>query len=266
MFKSSESLSHVYGWPDLVVFGARRLDTETHSYPAIAVGIALDGAFKIELQGRQHEVTGMIVEAKQPHQYDARAIDSFIALYSFAHPDYARLSAYVHAQGYRCLDGTRFARFRREFASILDGTASCGDVRRLARRVASKIEPEDPTGDPLDGRIKAAILRLHSCLGPLPALSELARGAELSSERFRHLFKQQTGMSFRYYLRWVKANRAVWLAAARNSVTEVAVDAGFSDAAHMSRTILQTFGLSPSFFAAKQRVQMHTDLHVDEDE
>lgn len=264
MFKAPGVLSHVYGWPDLVVLGARDLIAQTHaSYPAITVCIALGGAFKIEIQGRCHEVTGMIVAARESHRYDAGSIDSFVALYSFAHPDYARLADFVRGQRYRCLDGARFRQFRRTFARLMSGVATCEEARSVAHGVAKNIVLRFFVGgEPMDRRVTTVILRLHRGLGPLPRLSDLAKEVRLSSERLRHLFKQQTGTSLRSYLKWVKATRAVCLAAARDSVTEVAVDAGFSDAAHMSRTIRETFGLSPSFFAARQRVQMHSELQV----
>jgi len=56
----------------------------------------------------------------------------------------------------------------------------------------------------------------------------------LSPGRTRHLFVQQTGLSFRTYLLWLRLDRAVALFAEGASLTAAANAAGFADSATFS--------------------------------
>jgi AraC-like DNA-binding protein len=78
--------------------------------------------------------------------------------------------------------------------------------------------------------------------------SDLAGWISLSEEsRARHLFKEQAGVSFKRYLKWLKTMEAVkYTCTANSNLTEAAHMAGFSDSAHLSRTFKEMFGLSPS--------------------
>ena len=83
----------------------------------------------------------------------------------------------------------------------------------------------------------------------MPSAAELARGVGLSSERLRHLFKEQMGLPMRRYVQWLRLLRALTQALGGASMTQAAVDAGFADAAHLTRTSRRMFGLPPTAFA-----------------
>jgi AraC family transcriptional regulator len=68
----------------------------------------------------------------------------------------------------------------------------------------------------------------------------------LSTSRFTHLFRQQTGLSLTRYLLWTRLLTAVAVIAQGANTTAAAHQAGFADLAHMSRTFRQTFGVMPS--------------------
>jgi AraC-like DNA-binding protein len=54
------------------------------------------------------------------------------------------------------------------------------------------------------------------------------------------------GIPFRRFVLWSRMRQAVASTQAGRDLTEAAVDAGFSDSAHLSRTFRAMFGLSPS--------------------
>ncbi len=78
--------------------------------------------------------------------------------------------------------------------------------------------------------------------------NSLAGKVALSPGRFLHLFKAQTGVPLRKYLRWQKLLRVFRALAAPNppAFTELALQAGFYDAAHLANEIRQSFGLALS--------------------
>ena len=77
-----------------------------------------------------------------------------------------------------------------------------------------------------------------------------------SAHRLRHLFSDKLGISIKSYTLWARMRRAVELIAHGESLSVVAHDVGFSDAAHLTRTLKQFFGLTPSFVARGMGVRM----------
>ena len=68
----------------------------------------------------------------------------------------------------------------------------------------------------------------------------------LSPSRFRHLFVQQTGTSFRAYLLWMRINVAISALMAGATWTEAAHAAGFTDSPHLIRSHRHMFGIEPT--------------------
>lgn len=87
---------------------------------------------------------------------------------------------------------------------------------------------------------------MRGALDQRVTLADVAGVVALSPGRCRHLFVSQTGLTFRAYLLWLRLGHAVRIIAARRSITEAAHDAGFADAAHLSRTFRRNFGIAPA--------------------
>lgn len=80
----------------------------------------------------------------------------------------------------------------------------------------------------------------------------LARRLCLSGSRLRHLFVTDTGTTLSRYRLWCRIRRAVSSALAGQSLTMAAVEAGFFDSAHFSRSFREMFGVSPSAILARE--------------
>ena len=84
--------------------------------------------------------------------------------------------------------------------------------------------------------------------GALDAAS-LAAIAGLSEGRLGHAFREHVGLPVRAYVKWKRLERAALHLGRGANVTEAAHAAGFSDAAHLSRTFRALLGLSPTDLA-----------------
>ena len=87
-------------------------------------------------------------------------------------------------------------------------------------------------------------------------VAELADEVGLSADRLSHLFSEKLGLSIKSYILWARMRRAVELIAQGESLSAVAYDVGFADSAHLTRTIKQFFGLTPSYVAKSVQVHM----------
>ncbi|WP_208640202.1 helix-turn-helix domain-containing protein [Massilia violaceinigra] len=70
-----------------------------------------------------------------------------------------------------------------------------------------------------------------------------ARHVGLSSSRFQHLFKEQTGVSFRRYRLWARLQATISNVLDGRTLTQAAHEAGFSSSAHLSAAFKAMFGL-----------------------
>jgi AraC-like DNA-binding protein len=78
------------------------------------------------------------------------------------------------------------------------------------------------------------------------SIAEAAAMAFLSPSRFAHLFKQQIGLPFRRYMLWRKLTRTMLSIGKERTIAAAAHASDFADAAHLTRTFYQMFGIPPS--------------------
>ena len=83
---------------------------------------------------------------------------------------------------------------------------------------------------------------------PMARMSQAELGERLGLERTQalRLFKESTGTTFRQFKRWTGLQHAARQIVAGALVRTAAMDAGFADTAHLTRTFKQCFGLTPS--------------------
>lgn len=108
---------------------------------------------------------------------------------------------------------------------------------------------------PTDPRVHSTLAAIrHARHDPdAPGLDELARRVGLSPDRLRHLVRDEVGVPLRRYRRWSRLVHALDLLRSGASVTAAAVEAGFADAAHLSRVFREAFTFSPSAYARDSR-------------
>lgn len=96
----------------------------------------------------------------------------------------------------------------------------------------------------LDRRVQAALSRLE--LEPSVPLLDLAKSLGVSLDRLTHLVSEATGMPPRRHVLWQRLLRLVSAPKLTGNLAAAALDAGFSDHAHMTRTFRRFLGRAPS--------------------
>lgn len=103
---------------------------------------------------------------------------------------------------------------------------------------------------PDDVRLRRLVAQLDQCFVQGCVKPEQWRAGEiaadlgLSESRFLHLFRQHMEIPWRPYLLWRRLLCACNGLRTGKSATAAALDAGFSDSAHLSRTFRAYFGMS----------------------
>ncbi len=97
----------------------------------------------------------------------------------------------------------------------------------------------------LDHRIKRSAAKLNDFSTSKMTAADCAASAGLSPSRFLHLFKEQTGVSFRAFRAWKRARLLLHFANQNINLAHLAQDIGYPDSTHFSHSIRRFYGLKP---------------------
>ncbi|HKJ18270.1 MAG TPA: AraC family transcriptional regulator [Xanthomonadales bacterium] len=113
-------------------------------------------------------------------------------------------------------------------------------------------QSSSPVTIPLDyvDRINRAIDHIVSNLGSPLKLDDVARAACLSPFHFHRVFRNVLGETLNDFVKRIRLERALQLMshAPSRSLTEIALDCGFSTSSDFSRSFKKRFGVPPSVF------------------
>jgi AraC-like DNA-binding protein len=218
-----------------------------HAHHAIQICLPLDVRvrFRRSAMADWDDYDGAIVRPDEPHQFDGR--DGRVAQL-FVEPETALGRVFLdQTAGMPITPLTRgqalplaqalFAAFesRKDEAAM---QVACEQVLRGLVCCAPQCARVDP-------RVTRVLDALRRQVADPPTLPQAAALAHLSPGRFRHLFVEQTGISFRAYLVWLRLNEALAAFNEGRNWTEAAHRAGFADSPHLSRSFRRVFGVSP---------------------
>jgi AraC-like DNA-binding protein len=97
----------------------------------------------------------------------------------------------------------------------------------------------------LDPRIRRSAAQLDDFSASKLTAADCAASAGLSPSRFLHLFKEQTGVSFRAFRAWKRARYLLHFANQNINLAHLAQDIGYPDSTHFSHSIRRFYGLQP---------------------
>lgn len=95
----------------------------------------------------------------------------------------------------------------------------------------------------LDSRIAEVVETISAWpSGPQSHVGTLARQVNLSASRLSHLFRDQLGIPIRSFRAWKRVRNSMALAAREPVLLTAALDAGYADEPHYSRSMRKYFG------------------------
>jgi len=106
--------------------------------------------------------------------------------------------------------------------------------------------------DEMDQRIKRVIVGMEKNLNSKLSLDVLAQSVNLSTSRFRHLFKTETGTTPAQYLKSLRMTRAKELVETTFlNIKEIMCSIGVRDKRHFAKDFERTYGLTPTQHRAR---------------
>ncbi len=236
-----------YVWDGgFLALGRARGVVPPHSHHAIQIVLALEG--EVAVQGKddaQRAGRGVIIAPDVEHSYDSQGS---LGAMLFVDPEstegiWLRSSL---REKITWVPGQRVAACTKELTRFHERPLEGLEIGALIRHCVQSLSAGVPPTRRLDARITNVLRKIHASDDLRVTLASAARSACLSSSRFAHLFKQQVGLPFRRYLLWRKVTRAMLVIGREDSATTAAYAADFADAAHLTRTFCQMFGIPPT--------------------
>ena len=217
-----------------------------HAHHAIQIVIALDGSVAIcGSDGTWRETRGMVVRPDAEHSFDCNGAFGVMMFVDPESSEGAWLSTSLR-EDITVVPETRLDAIAAELRAFAEEPDESTDIAALVRRCIHALKPGLAPTRRLDARVTTVLDAIRESDDLRMSLDQAADKACLSSTRFAHLFKEQVGLPFSRYMLWRKLTRAMVAVASEGTIAAAAHAADFADAAHLTRTFHQMFGMAPS--------------------
>jgi AraC family transcriptional regulator len=217
-----------------------------HAHHAIQIVIALDG--RVAICGRDdgwRESRGIVVRPDAEHSFDCNGALGVMVFVDPESSEGAWLSASLR-QDITIVPETRLDAIVPAVRAFAERPEETDDVAALVRACVEGSRPGLAPTRRFDSRVTRVLDAIRESDDLRMPLDRAADMACLSPTRFAHLFKDQVGLPFSRYMLWRKLTRAMVAVASERTISAAAHAADFADAAHLTRTFYQMFGMAPS--------------------
>lgn len=247
----TEPTVRLFLWPNRLLIIGPGVDTAPHVHHAAQLCVGLSAPIRLRGASSTQWKTawGFFVPPNVLHQLDASASST---AFLYLEPEGAEYLAYREAfGGAERTHALSHTRTLRELSGGISRVKRCEDAARLARALLGMGEGARQPKH-LDERVNRAVVWIGNHLEDPVRLRTVAEAAGASESHLAHLFRAQVGLPIRRYVLWRRLRVAIGHVLAGQTLTDAAHEAGFADAAHLSRTFRAMFGITPSaaFFSA----------------
>jgi AraC family transcriptional regulator len=229
-----------------------------HAHHAIQISLALSGSIRLRGErARWIAYQAALVPPHHRHQFDGCGA-TVAQLFVEPETDHGRvLVRRYHKPTIVDLTSEPIEPIISALRTAYESRVTDAELVETGRQCVNNLTSGAHCDSPIDPRIARAIDQVQARRGAPMSLKEAASVAHLSPSRFRHLFMEQTGISFRAYLLWTRLAAAVGAGMSGTSWTAAAQDWGFADSAHLSRTFRRMFGIAPTMLVREDGVDRH---------
>jgi AraC family transcriptional regulator len=217
-----------------------------HSHHAIQIVVAIDGDMAIKgARGDWRTGRGIIVRHDVEHSYDGKgALGAMIFVDPESYEGVWLQTAL--ADDITVVPELRAGVCAAPLRTFVERPFEAMEMGDLIRHCVGSLCAGAPPSRRLDERVTRVLAAIQGSDDLRMSIEDAAAMAFLSPSRFAHLFKQQVGLPFRRYMLWRKLTRAMLAIGKERTIAAAAHASDFADAAHLTRTFYQMFGIPPS--------------------
>src|SRR5262245_37457925 len=236
-------------WPAAMIVWGPGFTSAGHRHHCVQLVMAMEGTLLVrgKPEDEWRKCGAVLVRPDALHEIDARNTTVLIGFVDSESELGAALSDRIDGD-ILYISGTQVERWRSALRPKLSEARVDRWVKKelLRRRRLVKIHP----------RVNRVLkyLRERLSVSDDVSLKTLAGISGLSQSRFMHVFTESVRVPLRPYILWLRLQRASCELMDGASVTKAAHSAGFSDAAHLTRTFRRMLGTTPTDLALRKRL------------
>lgn len=231
-------MTRLYESCNHILLCSRNSDPGQHCHMAAHIIIAREQNMTALLDGKKCACRGILIPPGTSHSIDSHNHPVLVFLYDST----TRTAAGIREV--RILPESECDRICRLFSEFeKDGSPLA--YRSFENSLLAVLGLESGSGV-TDQRILTAMEKIRAGLSEPVSCRDVADAVFLSQSRFSHLFRQQVGMTFAAYLIYQRLLYVYTRILAGSSITEAALEAGFSSSTHFAEVNRRVFGLSAS--------------------
>jgi len=229
-----------------LVIGRAGGEVPAHSHHAIQVHVAIEGKVAIRAGSEPwREAGGIVVRADVEHSFNAQGATGAMLMVDPESAEGAWLQGAL-AEDITLVPDARLQRSVTALKTFVERPLEAMDVSELVRHCVQAVTAGSPPSRKLDPRVGKVLAAIGDSEDLRMSLEAAANLVHLSPGRFAHLFKEEVGLPFRRYMLWRKVTRAMLSIGKEPTLAAAAQRGDFADAAHLTRTFYQMFGIPPS--------------------
>lgn len=213
-------------------------DPEMHQHSAAHIIISLEGNMEVSLSDKTILCEGILIPSGMFHTANTYGKRVLVFLFDKT----TTVSNQIDVL--KIMNNDTVNKIRKAFMEFESCNISTSSYLVFLRCVFESNEIHANTTIITDERIQKSMTYIQSKLHEKLSCREVADHVFLSTGRFSHLFKEQAGMTFAAYLIYQRVIKVYTDIINGNSVTNAALDAGFSSSAHFAEVNKRLFGLS----------------------
>lgn len=246
-----------YFWTGGIFYVGKLTENEEHLHHAMQITIGLDGEFQFSKDGTWHHYRGIVIDANKTHQI--KSGKHWVATIML-NAEYLPVKVLKQQL---LEDSDCFELSEESVSNLLNNLPvpthaydDCFFASELIKYTLINLIDRDKSGvASVDSRLTRLLEYISALEVKKISTKMLAQQIHVSETRLIHMFKAYTGIPVRRYLRWLRLDDALRLISDGMSFTDAAHHAGFSDAAHLSRTTRATLGISLSMLFHNKRIR-----------
>ena len=229
-----------------LVIGQAGGEVPSHAHHAIQICVAIEGKVAIRKAGETwREARGVIVRPDVEHAFHGQDATGAMLFVDPESSEGAWLQTGL-AEPITLVPDARLHACLSELRAFLERPLEAMEVADLIRHCVRALCAGVPPTRRLDARIASVLTSIRESDDLRMSLEVAAELVHLSPGRFAHLFKDEIGLPFRRYMLWRKVTRAMLAIGKERTLAAAAQRGDFADAAHLTRTFSQMFGIPPS--------------------
>ncbi|MFU1793952.1 helix-turn-helix domain-containing protein [Paenibacillus azoreducens] len=236
----------LYSSQDHVSFLTNKVDADDHSHHYIQLTVGLEQNVAITVEGHPMQASGFILQSNVTHQLQGlRQWQWYILINPESTFGELVKRTYLKDSCVYVLDknqATELQQLAVERLFSVNGQAEYDTAMQLCMQIL-RINENNQKPD-LDDRIQEVLHAIDTQPPHQLTVKDLSQCMYISESRLSHIFKNKVGISLASYIVHHKLETAFQAVFSGKSMTDAAIDAGFSSSSHFSRTVRDKLGMT----------------------